>query len=72
MMQPLVNINAERGRVKMSQEKLAAHLGVTAKTLRLWVDGVNAMPTDKLLMIAELFNCSTDYLLGMSDKRERG
>lgn len=71
-MQPLVNVEAERARIGMTKGALAKHLGVTDKTLRLWTDSKNPIPTDKIIEMAVLFNCSVDYLLGMTSNRERG
>lgn len=65
-MHSLVNIEAERARLGMTREQLSAHLGVTSKTLRSWTAGRSALPSDKLILMHELFNCSTDYLLGLS------
>lgn len=57
------NIEAERARKGMSQETLAAELGVTRKTLFNWMDSGN-IPLNKLIGMADIFGCSIDYLLG--------
>lgn len=57
------NIDAERARKGISNEGLAAELGVTRKTLYNWVDKGN-IPASALIQMADLFGCSIDYLLG--------
>lgn len=56
------NIDAERARRGMSCKKLAEVLGVTRKTLYNWVNKGN-IPQNKLENMAELFDCTIDYLL---------
>ncbi len=56
------NIEAERARKGMTKEELANALGVDRKTLRKWVNG-GRIPAAKLSEMADLFKCSTDYLL---------
>ena len=63
------NIEAERGHHGYSQEELSRQLGITSRTYRNYLEG-GAIPSDKLLEMARLFNCSTDYLLGRSQSRE--
>lgn len=57
------NIEAERARSGMSQEAFAEQLGVTRKTLYNWVSR-GQIPQPALEKMAQLFNCSIDYLLG--------
>lgn len=41
-------------------------LGISSGTITLWKNG--SMPSgEKLLLLADYFNCSTDYLLGRTD-----
>lgn len=56
------NIDAERARKGMSAEALATTLGVTRKTLYNWCNCGN-IPQSALVKMAELFNCSIEYLL---------
>lgn len=69
-MYPLKNIEAERARAGMTRKELADSLGITEKTLRTWIRGVYAIPSNKLLAMQGLFHCSIDYLLGLTDQRE--
>lgn len=57
------NIEAEQARRRMTNEDFAAALGVTRKTIYNWKKSGN-IPQGKLEAMADLFNCSTDYLLG--------
>lgn len=34
-------------------------------TISNWQSGVTELPLSKLLMLAEMWNCTTDYLLGL-------
>lgn len=62
------NIASERRRLSMSQEELAAHLGVTRETLSKWENGA-PIPSDKLISMGVEFNCAIDYLLGRVEER---
>jgi len=57
------NIEAERARKGISNDSLAETLGVTRKTLFNWMEKGN-IPTTALIRMADMFNCSIDYLLG--------
>ena len=56
------NIAAERAKRQMSQDDLANKLGVTRKTLYNW-EQKGKIPASEVLKMAELFDCSADYLL---------
>ena len=58
------NIDAERARKGISNDTLAAELGVSRKTLYNWMDKGN-IPTSALIQMADTFNCTIDYLLGV-------
>ena len=57
------NIEAERARNGISKDTMADNLGVSRKTLYNWIDKGN-IPTSALIQMADMFNCSIDYLLG--------
>lgn len=58
------NIEAERARKGMSQEELIEKLGYKErKTYYSWLSNGN-IPTQVLEKMADLFDCSIDYLLG--------
>ena len=58
------NIEAERARNGYSQEELVKRLGYKERrSYYTWVASGN-IPTSVLIKMADLFNCSIDYLLG--------
>lgn len=57
-----------RTKNKCTQSKLASQLGVSRSTVSMWEIGSSEPDNDMLVRIAELFNVSTDYLLGVVDK----
>lgn len=57
------NIEAERARVNISQEELAKKLNIERKTYYNWLTKGN-IPVSSLMTLADMFNCSIDYLLG--------
>ena len=59
------NINAERARVGMSSGDLANRLGVSRKTLYNWISNGN-IPQTAITKMTQIFDCSADYLLGVS------
>lgn len=63
------NINAERARNGMTLEQLATTLGVTRKTIYNWISKGD-IPQGKLVQMANLFDCSIDYLLGQQTERK--
>lgn len=53
----------------LNQVELAKELFVTKQTVSNWENG-NLMPSvDMLMKIADYFSVSTDYLLGLDDRR---
>ena len=62
------NIDAERARKGMSRIRLAQKLGVSYSTLKNWMKGATEIPSSKVVEMAELFNCTTDYLLGLAER----
>lgn len=57
------NIEAERARNAMTVDELSEKLGVTRKTVYNWQRSGH-IPAEKLVQMADLFNCTVDYLLG--------
>lgn len=57
------NIDAERARHGINTEELAQLLGVSRKTLYNWTANGN-IPSSALVHMADIFQCSIDYLLG--------
>lgn len=57
------NIEAERARHGLNADDLAQKLGVSRKTLYNWTNNGN-IPSSALIRMADIFQCSVDYLLG--------
>lgn len=58
----MINIEAERSRLGMTKTELSKRLGITLETYKRYING-NPIPSDKLLAMKSMFNCSIDYLL---------
>ena len=62
-------IKSLREKRGLIQEILAAELGITQQTLSRYEGDVAFIKVDDLKKLAEYFNVTTDYLLGMSDMK---
>lgn len=51
---------------KVTQQQLADVLNIKRQTISLYLNGVSLPPIEKLVDIANYFNVSTDYLLGLA------
>ncbi len=60
------NIEAERGRNGLTKTELAKILEVSLPTYNGYIEGTS-IPSAKLIMLADLFNVSCDYLLGRTE-----
>ncbi len=63
------NIASERVRLGLSQETLAVKLGVSRDSVKDWESGETAIRSTMLIRMADLFDCSLDYLMARSDER---
>lgn len=52
---------------KISRYKLAKDLGLSQTAIKYWCENINEPKISYLKMIAEYFDVSTDYLLGLED-----
>lgn len=59
------NIDAERARIGLSRVGLAEKLNVSYSTMKNWMRGATDIPASKVVEMAKLFHCTTDYLLGL-------
>lgn len=57
-----------RIREELTQEQLSNKLGVTKSVISAYETGIRMPSYDVLINIAEFFNVSTDYLLGIRRK----
>lgn len=65
----LNNIEAERGRMRMTKLAISNELGITVKTYCAYINGEHNVPHTILIKMSKMFNCSIDYLLGLSETR---
>ena len=53
----------------LSQTKLAQKLGMSQTGYSKYETGENDIPTAILIRLSEIYNVSTDYLLGLTDRK---
>ncbi|HBC92389.1 MAG TPA: XRE family transcriptional regulator [Pelotomaculum sp.] len=58
-----------RKKNKLSQERLAALLGVSRSSVNGWELGFNMPSTQYIIKMARLWHVSTDYLLGIEESQ---
>lgn len=63
------NIRSERVRLGWTQADLARRLSVDASTVNRWEKG-GAVTQDCLIKMRNLFGCTIDWLLGLTDERK--
>jgi transcriptional regulator with XRE-family HTH domain len=56
-------IASERRQINYTQEQLADYMEVTRQTVSKWESDLAYPETDKIIKLAGLFHCTTDYLL---------
>jgi len=52
---------------ELTQKQLAALVGVSQKAIDYWERGINEPKASYVFKLSEVFNVSTDYLLGKID-----
>ncbi|MBD5132751.1 MAG: helix-turn-helix transcriptional regulator [Clostridiales bacterium] len=60
----LKELRADRG---LSQQALAQQIRVSQKAIDYWERGVNEPKATYIVLLADFFGVSTDYLLGRTD-----
>ena len=63
-------LRTQRLKKHLTQEQLAHKLGVTKSVVSAYETGARLPSYDILITIARIFNVSTDFLLGVENKRE--
>ena len=58
-----------REETHLTQAQLARELDVTRSSVNAWEMGLSLPSVHKLVQLAERFNTTTDYLLGIDDNR---
>jgi transcriptional regulator with XRE-family HTH domain len=53
----------------LTQTKIAQYLGMSQTGYSKYETGENDIPTQVLIKLAAFYHVSTDYLLGLTDKR---
>ena len=51
----------------LTQETVARYLGMKQSQYSRYERGLRDLPTDVLIRLAELYNTSTDYMLGLTN-----
>ncbi|MBQ6847008.1 MAG: helix-turn-helix transcriptional regulator, partial [Oscillospiraceae bacterium] len=51
----------------LTQSDIADILGTTRQQIGKWENGVQMMGVDKYIKLAEYYNVSVDYILGLTD-----
>ena len=64
------NMRAERTRLNMTASEVAHEIGVHENAVLRWESGENDPLGTNLIKLAKLYNCSPDYLLGLTDERK--
>jgi transcriptional regulator with XRE-family HTH domain len=57
-------LKTERIKHNLSQQEIADYLKVKRETYTMYEIGKNIPPTYNIIKLADLYKCSTDYLLG--------
>ena len=64
-----LNIASERVRKGLTQAELADRLGVSVATVKSWEQSRSEPKGSSICEMADLFGCTSDYLLGRTDER---
>lgn len=65
------NIQVQRKRCHLTQEQLAAVIGVTQNAVSRFERGTKVLSVAVLEQLADVFDCSTDCLLGREETGEQ-
>lgn len=66
-----MRLKQERSGANLSQNALAEKIGVSRKTIQNWELGQSEANASQINLLCDVFECSSDWLLGRSDKRIR-
>lgn len=64
-------IESERIKRRLGKDEFAEMLGVSRRTVQNWQNGHTEIPLSKLVRLSGMWGKSIDYLLGLSDEKER-
>lgn len=65
----MLNISYERQRLNLDQEQFAKKVGVSKSTVSRWERGIKWPTGSDLIAMRDLFGCSIDWLLGVTNDR---
>ena len=54
----------------LSQQQVAEYLGMKQPQYNRYERGLRDLPTDVLIRLAQLYQTSTDYILGLTNKKK--
>lgn len=54
----------------ITQKELAEYLHIKQNTYSQYENGQRQLPIDVLIALAKYYNVSTDYILGIADKKQ--
>ena len=60
----MINLKISRIKAGLTQKALAEKLNVSINTISNWETGAKKITVDKLLILADILEVTTDYLLG--------
>lgn len=59
-------IEQRRKELNLTKQEVCKHAKICSKSYYLYANVGRPIPSDKLLLLAECLQCSTDYILGIS------
>lgn len=65
------NIRALREDNDLTQKEVASILGIAQTTYSQYELNKHPLPIDCLIILCKLYNVTADYILGLSDKKDR-
>lgn len=60
----MINLKIARIKTGLSQREVAERLNVNINTVSRWEKGTQKIQIDSLLLLADLYGTTTDFLLG--------
>lgn len=60
----MINLKIARIKAGLSQREVAERLSVNINTVSRWEKGTQKIQIDSLLLLADLYGTTTDFLLG--------
>lgn len=55
----------------LTQREIAGLLHTTQQVYSEYEKGIREIPLSRIIILAKYYNCSVDYLVGLSDKKNR-